>query len=102
MEYIGVTEHVLYMSINQDGSCLNVGTTRGFKVFSLDPFKLRIARDLQTSVAICECLYRTNIVAIVGQGENSKFPSSRVVIFDDYRVCLSFWFCYDVVFNVNL
>ena len=87
MSDICVTEHVLYVSINQDGTILNVGTTRGFKLFSLDPFKLRFSRDLSVPITICEALYRTNIVALVGRGDDPKFPANRIVLFDDYRVC---------------
>ena len=32
---------ILYMSLNQDHSCIAVGTTHGFNIFSVDPLKDR-------------------------------------------------------------
>ncbi len=37
-------EGLLYMSLNQDQSCLVVGTEKGFRVYDTIPFKLRYQR----------------------------------------------------------
>jgi len=37
-------EGLLYMSMNQDQTCLVVGTEKGFKLFDTNPFKLRYHR----------------------------------------------------------
>ena len=37
-------EGLLYMSLNQDQSCLVVGTENGFKLYDTIPFKLRYQR----------------------------------------------------------
>lgn len=36
---------LLYISLNQDQSCLVVGTEKGFKVYETIPFKLRYQRS---------------------------------------------------------
>ena len=38
---------LLYMSLNQDQTCLVVGTEKGFKVYETIPFKLRYQRSNQ-------------------------------------------------------
>ena len=38
-------EDLLYMSLNQDQTCLVVGTENGFKVYDTIPFKLRYQRS---------------------------------------------------------
>lgn len=38
------SEGLLYMSLNQDQSCLVVGTENGFKLYDTIPFKLRYQR----------------------------------------------------------
>ena len=38
-------EGLLYMSLNQDQTCLVVGTESGFKVYDTIPFKLRYQRS---------------------------------------------------------
>ena len=36
---------LLYMSLNQDQTCLVVGTEKGFKVYETIPFKFRYQRS---------------------------------------------------------
>lgn len=45
MQDISKDEGLLYMSFNQDQSCLVVGTERGFKIYDTNPFKLRHERS---------------------------------------------------------
>ena len=37
-------DNLLYISLNQDQTCLVVGTEKGFKVYDTIPFKLRYQR----------------------------------------------------------
>jgi len=39
-------EGILYISFNQDQTCLVVGTENGFKLFDIIPFKLRYQRGM--------------------------------------------------------
>ena len=36
---------LLYISFNQDQSCIVAGTERGFKIFDVHPFKLKFERS---------------------------------------------------------
>lgn len=39
-------ERVLCISLNQSHTCFTVGTTQGFRVFELQPLKIRYRRGL--------------------------------------------------------
>jgi len=39
-------------------------------VFSIEPFKEILSRDMKGGVFIAEMLHRTNIFALIGGGEN--------------------------------
>eukprot|EP00814_Leptocylindrus_danicus_P000191 CAMPEP_0116020772 /NCGR_PEP_ID=MMETSP0321-20121206/9996_1 /TAXON_ID=163516 /ORGANISM="Leptocylindrus danicus var. danicus, Strain B650" /LENGTH=517 /DNA_ID=CAMNT_0003491527 /DNA_START=296 /DNA_END=1849 /DNA_ORIENTATION=- len=38
-------ENILSLSFNQDGSCLAVGTTRGFRIYNVSPFRETFRRE---------------------------------------------------------
>lgn len=40
--------------------------------------------ELMGSVAICEMLHRTNLIAIVAGGSHPKFADNTVLIYDDH------------------
>ena len=39
-------ESVLCLSLNQNNTCFTVGTTQGFRVYELNPVRLRFRRGL--------------------------------------------------------
>ena len=39
-------DSILSMTLNQDGSCLAVGTTRGFRIYNISPFRETFRRNL--------------------------------------------------------
>jgi len=80
-----VPQEILYMSLNQDHTCLAVGTSHGFYVFSVDPLKERFHRLWRLGIGIVEMLMRCNIVALVGGGLQPKFPKNRLMIWDDFQ-----------------
>jgi len=69
VENLSKKEQVMYFSFNQDNSCMAVGTTRGFRIYQCFPFQLVSWGDIGP-VRIVEMQYTTNILAIVGDGEN--------------------------------
>jgi len=78
------TEQVLYVSFNQDFSCINVGTTLGFKVFSMDgDQKQRCHRNFGAGIGIVEVLYCSNILVLVGGDPNPHWPKNKLIIWDD-------------------
>eukprot|EP00547_Thalassionema_nitzschioides_P005717 CAMPEP_0194219374 /NCGR_PEP_ID=MMETSP0156-20130528/25784_1 /TAXON_ID=33649 /ORGANISM="Thalassionema nitzschioides, Strain L26-B" /LENGTH=461 /DNA_ID=CAMNT_0038949003 /DNA_START=52 /DNA_END=1437 /DNA_ORIENTATION=+ len=75
---------MLTASFNQDGGCLAVGTQDGFELYNLAPFQSSVKRDLGKSLGKVEMLFRCNLIALVGGGENPYAPSHRVLIWDDH------------------
>ena len=78
-------DSLLYLSINQDQSCLVVGTESGFRLYDLVPFKLRYQRILNGGIGIIEMLYKSNIFGLVGGGKNPKYTPNKVILWDDYQ-----------------
>ncbi|PIN18683.1 putative WD40 repeat protein [Handroanthus impetiginosus] len=74
------------VSWNQDYGCFAAGTSRGFRIYSCDPFKETFRRELKSGgFKIVEMLFRCNILALVGSKVNTHYPPSKVVIWDDHQ-----------------
>uniref|UniRef100_A0A1J3D467 Autophagy-related protein 18c n=2 Tax=Noccaea caerulescens TaxID=107243 RepID=A0A1J3D467_NOCCA len=79
------------VSWNQDYSCFASGTSHGFRIYNCEPFKETFRRELKDGgFKIVEMLFRSNILALVGGGPNSQYPSNKVLIWDDHQSrCIS-------------
>lgn len=73
---------LLYYNFNDDKTCLCLGTSKGFQIWNLVPCKMRYARELG-GIGIVEMLEKSNILALVGGGENPAYPTNKVMIWDD-------------------
>ena len=70
-----------------------MGTTNGFRIFNTFPFKdtffrgktifSLISLEFDGGIGIVELLYRTNIIALVGGGDNPKWEPNKVMLWDD-------------------
>lgn len=76
---------ILSLSFNQDYSCISCGTTDGFIIYNIDPFKVRYQQKFGKGIGIAEIYYTSNLIALVGGGDNPQFPTNKLVIWDDYR-----------------
>ena len=76
---------LLYLSLNQDQTCLVVGTETGFRLYDTIPLKLRYQRVLNGGIGIIEMMYKTNIFGLVGGGKNPKYTPNKVILWDDYQ-----------------
>ena len=73
---------VLSLSFNQAGDCLAVGTPVGFTLLHTRPsLKETLSRDLGTGLRICEMLFTTNLLAVVGNSD--RWPANKVLLWDD-------------------
>lgn len=73
------------VTFNHDGTCFVAASSAGFQVFSTDPFQPLIERKIVGGLRQAEMLYRTNILALLGTGENPTYPRNKVIMFDDAR-----------------
>lgn len=76
---------ILYLSFNQDHTCLNCGTDQGFIIYNIDPPKVRYHRNFGGGIGIVEVLKTSNILILVGGGDHPKYPVNKLVIWDDYQ-----------------
>ena len=76
---------LLWIDTNQDQSCFVVGTETGYRIYQLDPLELLHARDFQGAggVGIAAMLFRSNVIALVGGGQNPRYPPTKVILWDD-------------------
>jgi len=81
----GEKETVLCMSFNLERSYFSIGTTHGFRVYTVNPFRFRFGRDWGQGIGVAELLMRSNVLALVGGGPHPHFPPAHVVIWDEYQ-----------------
>lgn len=60
-------ETINSINFNPDNTFAAVATSKGFKIFSTQPFKLKFQRDFGTPLEIVELINRSNLIGIVGQ-----------------------------------
>lgn len=81
---VGGETEMLSVSWNQNSECFSVGTSHGFRVYDCDPFKVNFIRYLRSGgFGIVEMFFRSNLMALVGGGENPIYPSNKVLVWDD-------------------
>lgn len=77
---------ILYLSINPMAPRINVGTTDGFYIYSIDPFALLISRFFGKGIGLVEQLRASNIFALCGGGSFPWESPTRVNIWDDNKM----------------
>ena len=78
-------DFINYYDFNEDGSCISIGTQIGFKIVTCDPFSNFHYRKFGRGIGIVEMYHSSNIIALTGCGENSKFPENKLIIWDDNK-----------------
>uniref|UniRef100_T1IZY0 WD repeat domain phosphoinositide-interacting protein 4 n=1 Tax=Strigamia maritima TaxID=126957 RepID=T1IZY0_STRMM len=78
-------QRVYSLRFNQDHGCFTCAMESGLRIYNIEPLaaKTILCKEKVGSVAICEMLHRTNLLAIVGGGERPKFAENTVLIWDD-------------------
>lgn len=77
--------NLLYVSFNQTFECFAVGLSNGFRIYNCNPFGESGRKEFHGGIGIVEMLFRSNILALVGDGRDAHFPTSQVVLWDDRR-----------------
>ena len=76
-------EKVLCYTLNQDKSCLAVGTTKGYKIFSTKSYRMIGEKDLGGGIGRICMLYKSNLLLLSGGGDNPIFSTRALVFWDD-------------------
>ncbi|XP_054717618.1 WD repeat domain phosphoinositide-interacting protein 4-like [Uloborus diversus] len=76
---------VTSLRFNQDNGCFSCSMDNGLRIYNVEPLREKTHLDASVvgSVGICEMLYRTNLLAIVGGGRKQKFAENAVLLWDD-------------------
>ena len=76
-------EQIHSVSFNQDQGCFILSTTIGIRVFNTFEFQSTFHRKFEGGIRLAEMLNRTNVIALVGTGENTSYPKDRLILWDD-------------------
>jgi WD40 repeat protein len=93
-------DELIYIGFNQDSTCFTLSTERiitdqkvesGFRILKTSPLQYCFQRSKKYivfpgSFGIVELLYRSNILALVGGGKSPRYPSNKVIIWDDHQM----------------
>ena len=76
---------ITYTSFNQDQDAFAIGTTKGFSIFSIEPFCFRVKRVIEGGVKVVQMVGKSNLILIVTSGLDPQYPSNHVHFWDDQR-----------------
>ncbi|CAH1392936.1 unnamed protein product [Nezara viridula] len=76
---------VISLRFNQDQGCFTCCMESALRIYNVEPLteKSHYDADVIGSLAKCEMLHRSNIIAMVGGGKKSKYPDNVVLLYDD-------------------
>jgi len=91
-----------YVSFNQDCTCFAFGSPKGFRIYNVDPFREMFKRNFEGGIKIIQMLYRTNILALVVNGQEES-SLNKVILWDDHsNHGIGLIDCHSPVLNIKL
>ncbi|GAX73703.1 hypothetical protein CEUSTIGMA_g1155.t1 [Chlamydomonas eustigma] len=76
---LGSKNGILFISFNQDGSCIALGTQHGIKIYSRHTHSV-CYEHLPGAIGVVEMLFCSSIVAYVGAGEQPALTPRRLTV----------------------
>ncbi len=78
---------IISLSINEEHNLFAASMESGVRLFNIEPLMVKANLDSTDigSIAICELLHRTNLIALVAGGSKPKFADNTVLIWDDAK-----------------
>ncbi len=74
---------LLYSSFNHSGSCVSVGLTDGYRIYSCASSSSALLHSSRMNgIGICEMLFCTSLVALVGGGDRPAFSPRQMRLVD--------------------
>jgi len=77
---------ILDINFNQDQGCFAISTEQGFHIFNSYPFKETFSRNLDGGIGKIRMLFRSNILILIGGGIHPKYPTTKVILWDDHQM----------------
>lgn len=77
------------IAFNQDDSCFSIATDEGFKIFNTFPLQNKLIQqfdeyqDKARGIGKTQMLNRSNYIALIGGGNDPRYPLNRLIIWDD-------------------
>mmetsp|Transcript_19788 Transcript_19788/g.27622 ORF Transcript_19788/g.27622 Transcript_19788/m.27622 type:complete len:396 (+) Transcript_19788:84-1271(+) len=71
-------QQINFINFNQDYTCLSVGLSDGFRVFSTQPKFSEVYSQNLNGVGICEMLFCSSLVAVVGSGDDATMTPRKL------------------------
>lgn len=82
-----IRKDIISLSLNEENNLFASSMESGVRIFNIEPLMVKANLDSQDigSIAICQLLHRTNLIALVAGGSKPKFADNAVLIWDDQK-----------------
>lgn len=71
--------------LNSTNKYVCISSDNGFLIYSVNPLKKLISRDIQGGVSIIKMLGESNIFLFSGKTDDGPYPSNKLIIWDDNK-----------------
>ena len=78
-------ELINHISFNSDKNAFAIATSKGFAIYTLEPFSCRVKRQLEGGVKLVQMVGQSNLVILVTTGLDPNYQSNFVHFWDDQK-----------------